>query len=105
MARMRPDDKEQGSNENEENEEPMSSSLSSEREECFGPAAETKSPRRLLPIKFPAAVRRRALPIRVIRALRGSSWAEINKRDACATSARGRRGFFRSGDRQVTDAA
>ena len=38
---MRPDDKEQGSNENEENEEPMSSSLSSEREECFGPAAET----------------------------------------------------------------
>ena len=28
---MRPDDKEQGSNENEENEEPMSSSLSSGR--------------------------------------------------------------------------
>jgi hypothetical protein len=52
---MRPDDKEQGSNENEENEEPMSSSLSSEREECFGPAAETKSPRRLLPGQLPAA--------------------------------------------------
>jgi hypothetical protein len=51
---MRPDDKEQGSNENEENEEPMSSSLS-EREECFGPAAETKSPRRLLPGQLPAA--------------------------------------------------
>ena len=55
MARMRPDDKEQGSNENEENEEPMSSSLSSEREECFGPAAETKSPWRLLPGQLPAA--------------------------------------------------
>ena len=78
-GRMRPDDKEQGSNENEENEEPMSSSLSSERR-MFGPAAETSRRGDC----FPASCLRhasftslrtslgRALATRVIRVIRGA---------------------------------
>jgi hypothetical protein len=44
-----------------------------------------------------------ALPIRVIRVIRGDSQGKTNKRAACVTSGRGRRRFFRSTDRRAVD--